>query len=176
MLLSKEKIMDISGKNWEQIRKFWGGESRVTPSILPYCVFATTDEDGSPRMAPYSSLMLGENRQGFYFDHFSGHLSQNLERDQRIWVLLLKSKKRFWMKTLLFGRFDHAPAIRLMGTVGKKREATMQEVNAFQKPLKKMKLLKGYQPFWGIYKQGREINFESFETVNCGPIKYKESI
>lgn len=36
--------MDISEKNWEQIRKYWGGESRVTPSILPYCVFATAKD------------------------------------------------------------------------------------------------------------------------------------
>jgi hypothetical protein len=168
--------MDITEKNWEQIRKFWGGESHVTPSIMPYCVFATADECGSPRMAPYTSLMLKENRQGFYFDHFSRNLSQNLERDQRIWVLLVKSKKWFWIKSFLFGRFDHAPAIRLRGTVGKKRAATSQETHTFQKPLRKMKPLKGYQLFWGNFKQGREINFESFETVNCGSIDYKESI
>jgi hypothetical protein len=168
--------MQINKKNWEQIRKFWGQESRVTPSIMPYCVFATADEDGSPRMAPYSSLMLGENGQGFYFDNFSRHLSQNLERDKRIWVLLVKIKKLWWVKSFLLGRFDHAPAIRLMGSVGKKRDATAQELNAFRKPLRKMKLLKGYQPFWGISKQGRDIFFDSFETVKCGPIKYMQTI
>jgi hypothetical protein len=163
--------MRLNEKNWEQIRKFWGGESRVTPSILPYCVFATTDKDGSPRMAPYSSLMLRENRQGFYFDHFSNQLSRNLERDQKIWVLLVKTKKWFWFKSFLLGRYDHTPAIRLVGTVGKKREATLQEINAFHKPLRKMRLLKGYQPFWGIYKHGRDIFFDAFETVKCGQIK-----
>ena len=34
-----------------------------------------------------------------------------------------------------------------------------------------MRLLKGYQPFWGIYKHGRDIFFDAFETVKCGQIK-----
>ena len=80
------------------------------------------------------------------------------------------------MKTFLFGKFDHAPGIRLMGTVGERREATVQEINAFKKPLKKMKLLKGYKPFWDVMKHGRDISFESFETVKCGPIEYIQSI
>ncbi len=127
-------------------------------------------------MAPYSSLILGEEAQGFYFDEFSRHMSQNLERDQRICVLLLRNSKWFWMKAVLLGRFDHAPGIRLMGTVGKKREATSQEIGAFRKPLKKLRIFKGYQPLWGRMKRGREISFESFETVNCGPMQYLKTL
>ena len=143
---------------------------------MPYCVFATVNEDGSPRVAPYSSLILGENKQGFYFDEFSQHLSKNLERDQKVCILLLKNNKWFWVKTVLFGKFDHAPGIRLMGTVGEKREATTQEINAFKKPLRKLKFFKGYKPLWGVMKHGRDIHFESFEPVKCGPMKYVEAI
>jgi len=169
--------MQITERNWEQIRNFWGNVSHATASPnMPYCVFATVNEDGSPRVAPYSSLILNENRSGFYFDVFSEHLSRNLERDQRICVLLLKNEKWFWVKAVLFGRFDHAPGIRLMGTVGKKREATLQEINAFKRPLRKLKIFKGYQPLWGTMKHGREIYFESFETVKCGKMKYLKAL
>jgi len=169
--------MRITEKNWEHIRNFWGKESHVTASPnMPYCVFATVNEDGSPRVAPYSSLILGENKQGFYFDEFSQHLSKNLERDQKVCILLLKNNKWFWVKTVLFGKFDHAPGIRLMGTVGEKREATTQEINAFKKPLRKLKFFKGYKPLWGVMKHGRDIHFESFEPVKCGPMKYVETI
>ena len=169
--------MRITEKNWEHIRNFWGKESHVTASPnMPYCVFATVNEDGSPRVAPYSSLILGENKQGFYFDEFSQHLSKNLERDQKVCILLLKNNKWFWVKTVLLGKFDHAQGIRLMGTVGGKREATTQEINAFKKPLRKLKFFKGYKPLWGVMKHGRDIHFESFEPVKCGPIKYVETI
>ncbi len=67
----------------------------------------------------------------------------------------------------IFGRFDHPPGIRLMGKVGKKREATKQEINAFKKPLRPLKSFKGYGPIWGFMKHGREIHFDAFETVKC---------
>ena len=169
--------MYITDKNWDQIRKFFGDVSHAKASpILPYCAFATTNADGSPRLAPYTSLILGENKQGFYFDELSQHLSQNLDREQRVYILLVKNKIWFWVKTLILGRFDHAPAIRLTGTVGKKREATIQEINAFKNPLKKLKIFKGYQPLWGIMKHGREIYFYAFEPVQCGSMKYLDAI
>ncbi len=169
--------MHITEKNWEQILKFWGDTTPVTASPnMPYCVIATVNEDGSPRVAPYSTLILRDDRQGFFFDHFSQHLTKNLDRDGKICILLLKNTKRFWIKAVLFGRFDHAPGIRLMGTVGERREATTKEVDAFKMPLRRLKLLKGYQPLWGVMKHGRDIFFESFETVKCGPMKYMVSI
>lgn len=168
--------MHITENNWQQIRKFWGDISHATPKNLPYCIFATVDEDGSPRVAPYSSLILGENKKGFFLDHFSQQLTKNLDRDRTICILLLKNNKWFWMKAFLLAKFDHAPGIRLMGTVGQRRKATMQELNAFKKPLKKMKIFKGYNPFWNVMKHGRDIFFESFETVKCGSMKYVQTI
>lgn len=169
--------MPISEANWDQIRTFWGAASHVSASPnIPFCIFATVDPDGSPRIAPYSSLLLGEHMQGFYFDHFSQHLTKNLDRDRRICVLLLQNNKRFWMKAVLFGRFDHAPGIRLKGTAGERREATPQEISAFKRPLRRLKLFKGYQPLWGVMQYGRDIFFESFETVKCGPMPYVQAI
>ncbi len=169
--------MRISNKNWDQIRKFWGDISHATASpSVPYCIFSTADEDGTPRSAPYSSLILGENKRGFYFDHFSQSLTRNLDRDGKICILLLKNSKWFWLKAVLFGRFDHAPGIRLFGTVGQRREASMQEITEFKKPLRKLKIFKGYKPLWGVMEHGRDIFFESFEPVKCGKMNYIQSI
>lgn len=170
-------MIPITEKNWKQIHKFWGNLSHVTASPnLPYCIFATVDEDGSPRVAPYSSLILGKNGQGFFFDHFSQQLTKNLDRDRKICVLLLDSTRWFWMKAVLFGKFDHAPGIRLTGTVGERRKATAQEINAFKKPLRRLKLFKGYNPLWGVLQSGRNVCFHAFETVKCGPINYVQDI
>jgi len=160
--------MAISDQQWSNILKFFGNYTHATASpIIPYCAFSTVNEDGSPRVAPYTSLILRENKQGFYFDELSHHTSSNLERDQRICVLIVKNNKWFWIKTVVFGRFDHPPGVRLMGTVGKKREATEQEINAFKRPLRSLKLFKGYEPIWGFMKHGREIYFDAFTPVKC---------
>lgn len=169
--------MKITDKNWAQIQKFWGSTTQVTASPnMPYCVFATTDENGLPRIAPYSTLILGDNNKGFYFDEFSGKLSKNIDRNPKVSVLLLKNSKWFWIKTVLFGKFDHAPAIRLTGIVGKKRSATSHEINRLKKPLSPLKFFKGYHPLWGVMKEGRDVYFESFEPVRCGAIPYMEAI
>ena len=114
--------------------------------------------------------------QGFYFDELSHNTSSNLERDQRICVLIVKNNKWFWIKTVIFGRFDHPSGIRLMGKVGKKREATELEINAFKKPLSPLKFFKGYEPIWGFMKYGREIYFDAFETVKCRTLAEVEAI
>ena len=90
--------------------------------------------------------------------------------------MLAENNRWFWIKAVLFGKFDHAPGIRLMGTVGERREATIQEINKFKKPLGKLKIFKGYKPLWGVMEHGRDIFFESFETVKCGPMKYVQAI
>ncbi len=169
--------MAISDQEWNNIRKFYGDCTHPASSpVIPYCALATVNEDGSPRIAPYTSLILGENEQGFYFDELSQQTSSNLERDQRVCILIVKNNILFWIKTVILGRFTHSPGIRLMGIVGNKRKATEQEINAFKGPLKPFKLFKGYEPIWGIMRHGREIYFDSFEIVKCGPMKYLQSI
>ena len=176
MNFTRGKIMQIEDENWERICKFWGKISHATASPnIPYCVFATVNEDGSPRIAPYSSLILCENKKGFFFDQFAQQMTKNFDRDRKISILLLKTSRWFWVKAVLFGKFDHAPGIRLMGSVGKKREAEVQEIDAFKRSLRMLKSFRGYEPLWGNMKYCRDILFESFETVKCGPMKYSHN-
>ena len=71
--------MTISDKEWSTILKFYCNSTHATSSpVIPYCAFATVDEDGSPRVAPYTSLILRDNKQGFYFDEQSRQTSSNL--------------------------------------------------------------------------------------------------
>ena len=169
--------MAINDNEWRNILKFYGSYTHATASpTLPYCAFSTVNEDGTPRIAPYTSLILGDGSKGFYFDELSRHTTANLERDQRVCVLVVKNSKWFWIKTVILGRYDHPPGIRLMGTVGERREATKEELNAFKKPLNRLKLFKGYEPIWGFMKFGREIFFDSFDTVKCRTLKEIEAI
>jgi general stress protein 26 len=92
----------INDKEWRNILKFYGSYTHATASpTLPYCAFSTVNEDGTPRIAPYTSLVLGDSSKGFYFDELSRHTSANLERDQRVCVLVVKNSKWFWIKTVI---------------------------------------------------------------------------
>lgn len=169
--------MAISEEQWRNILKFFGDSTHVTSSpIFPYCAFSTVDENGSPRVAPYTSLVLGENAQGFYFDELSRKTTANLERDQRICVLIVKRDKWFWIKSVITGKYKHPPGVRLMGKVGERRKASEDELNAYRKPLKRLKMFKGYELMWGFMRHGRDIYFDDFETVRCGPIPELEHI
>lgn len=169
--------MSINAQQWKSILKFFGDSTQVTSSpIFPYCAFATVNQDGTPRVAPYTSLILGETPQGFYFDELSSKTTANLERDQRVCVLIVKRDKWFWIKSVITGKYKHPPGIRLTGIVGEKRKASEEEISAYRTPLKRLKMFKGYQSMWGIMKNGRDIYFDDFEIVKCGPTPEIESI
>ena len=171
--------MEISDAQWNRIQSLFAPASHVTASIkrsVPYCAIATVDEDGAPRVTPISSLILGENRQGFYFEEFSTKMAANLRRDQRVCVLVVNNAIPFWLKSVLLGRFDGPPAIRLSGKVGERREAQPHEIEAYRNPIRPLKIFRGYDPLWGVMKHGREIYFNAFETVECGPMRQMESL
>jgi len=169
--------MAISQEQWNNILRFFGGSTHVNSSpIFPYCAFSTVNQDGSPRVAPYTSPFLGETPQGFYFDELSQKTTANLERDQRVCVLIVKRDKWFWIKSVVLGKYKHPPGIRLMGRVGEKRKASEDELHAYRSPIKRLKIFKGYEPMWGVMKHGREIYFEDFETVKCGSIPELQNI
>jgi hypothetical protein len=106
------------GKHWKTIQMIFQ-ESRG--SSMHYAV-ATVNEDGSPHVTPMGALFLFGNKTGFCFDEFPVNMSRNLERNPRVCILAVNSNPTFWQKSLLAGKFETPPAVRLMGPVGKKRE------------------------------------------------------
>ena len=163
----------ITDLEWQHIRQLYDRASHVTSRLgrsVPYCALATVDNDGAPRVAPISSLVLGETRQGFYFDHFSSRTSKNLDRDHRVCVLLVSNHQWFWKKAILLGRFDSPPGVRLFGVTGEKRAATDQEIAALRRPIRLLRPFRGYQALWGDMKTVRDIYFERFEKIRCGNI------
>ncbi len=56
--------MEVSTAQWNRIRELFGDASHITASMsrsVPYCAIATANENGSPRVTPISSLILGEH-------------------------------------------------------------------------------------------------------------------
>lgn len=169
----------ITDGQWSKILEFFADSSHVTASLrrsTPYCALATINADGSPRVTPISSLILGPDKNGFYCEEFSRHMAGNLERDPRVCLLVVNNRLWFWKKAVMLGRFTSPPAVRLFGRAGPRRAASEQELATFRRPLRPFRVFRGYKYMWGQMKHGRELSFHGFETVECGPMKTLQAI
>ena len=155
--------MEIS-HHWDTIRKVF---EQAFESSNHYAI-ATINEDGSPHVPPISSLILRDNKTGFYFEEFPSNMPRNLKQNQRVCILAVNSGKLFWSKSLLRGKFETPPAARLMGTVGERRKATEEEIALWHKRVEFARKFKGYQLLWKDMKYVRDIYFDAFEPVRCG--------
>jgi hypothetical protein len=133
-----------------------------------FYTFATVNADGSPHLAPYASLVLNDDCSGYYSDVFPHQMSRNLARDQRVCIMAVNCGMGYWLKGLLFGRFDHWPGIRLYGTVDKSRPAHPGEVERWLARVKRFKPFKGYDLIWKDIHTVRDIRFTHYEPVRVG--------
>lgn len=142
------------------------------PSSLHFA-FATVNADGTPHVTPIGSLMLcpGEPK-GIYFEIFTTHMPRNLAAQQRICVLAVHNSRWFWLTSLLRGRFSTPPAVRLLGTVGPRREASTVELARWQRRIAHLGWLKGSRILWGQLRFVREIAFDTYEPVWLGAMTH----
>jgi len=153
------------GKHWAAIREIF---EEAYKSCLHFAV-ASVNEDGSPHVTPIGALFLRENQTGFYFEEYPSKMPENLKRNPRVCILAANADKLFWAQSLMEGKFATQPAVRLTGTVGEPREATSEEVTAWQERIALAKGMKGYHLLWDRFGgHVRDIQFESFEPVYLG--------
>ncbi len=155
--------MDI-GKHWKTIQMVF---QEARGSSLHYAI-ATVNEDGTPHVTPIGALFLREDKTGFYFEEFPVHMIRNHAQNPRVCILAVNSNPTFWQKSLVAGKFKTPPAVRLMGTVGKKREGTEKEIAMWQDHVKLARGTKGYDLMWKHMRMVRDIQFDSFEPVLMG--------
>lgn len=129
---------------------------------------ATVNDDGSPNVVPIGALFLRADKTGFYFDEFTMNTSRNIGRNARVCILAVNSDSAFWQKSVFIGAFATPPAVRLMGTVGKKRQASEEEIAMWQDHVKAAKGTKGHDLMWKNMRMVRDISFDSFEPVIFG--------
>jgi predicted pyridoxine 5'-phosphate oxidase superfamily flavin-nucleotide-binding protein len=156
--------MALTNEQWRLARQVFSDAFR---SSFSYAI-ATVNEDGSPHVAPVASLMLRDDRTGFFFDGYLGTSARNLRRNDRVCILATDNNKWLLLKSMLLGRFVGLPAVRLMGTVGERREASAEEHRLFQKRFRRYRFLKGYDLLWGDLKYVRDITFDAALPVSIG--------
>jgi uncharacterized protein len=154
----------ISDKDWTRIRAIF--EEGFNSCF--HFAMATVNEDGSPNVTPIGSLILKDNPSGFYLEKFPIKTRENLIGNSRVCILAVNAHKTFWGKSLMQGKFDLPPAVRLLGVAGKLREAGIDEIEEWQKKVAFARPLKGYKLMWSNMDRARDINFDSFRTVDIG--------
>ncbi len=129
---------------------------------------ASVNAQGEPHVTPIGSLILGETGKGIYFEKFTRQLPENYQHSRRVCVMAVNSSQWFWLKSLLAGRFQRPPALRLYGEVGELRPATDKELALWQKRVHSARFTKGHKLMWREMSMVRDITFDRVEAVNIG--------
>ncbi len=158
--------MELTTEQWDVMKKIFRDAFN---SSFHYAI-ATVNKDGTPHVTPIGSLMLGEDRKGFYFEGYVSALSRNLQHNKRVCVLAVNSGKWSLLKSFFLGRITTPPGVRLMGTATERREATEQEMDQFRRRFRMYRIFKGYNLVWGNLRYVREIHFDSYEPVRIGAL------
>ena len=158
--------VEIDDRNWERIRKLFKDTFRSSF----YYSFATVDESGNPHVSPIGSLILRPDRTGYFFEHFPRMMPVNLEHNNKVCAMAVNMKKWPFLKFMLSGKVSEPIAVRIMGTVGEKRQSTPEEIDAFLSRVRIFRFFKGHRMLWSKLRYVRDIKFDSFEPVGFGAL------
>ena len=155
--------MDIN-KDWKQIRYHF---NRTFSQNL-FVSIASVDDQNQPTITPIGTLFLNQDQTGFYFEKYPSKLPKHANTNPNICALAVNSSKWYWLKSLFKGKFKTAPAIKLYGQLGERRQATEQEIQRLQRRMKATKGLKGNTYLWQDMAFVRDITFTKVESVKFG--------
>lgn len=154
----------IDQDSWNRVVRVF--QQSMSTSL--HCSIASTNEDGTAHVTPIGSLQFTGPSTAMYFDVFGTRLSRNADRDPRVTILAVNSSKLFWLKMLVKGRFVEYPGVRLIGVVGPKRESTPRERERFERQVKRVRRLKGYDVLWSDIGHARDVEFTAVDYVRLG--------
>jgi uncharacterized protein len=150
--------------NWSSIRRLF---AQSFQSSLHFSM-ATVTPEGLPHVTPVGSLLLREAGHAVYFEEFMQRMPMNLDNNCHVCVLAVRSGVFFWLTSLLRGRFNTPPAIRLHGTAGAPRAATADELAQWQRRVGKLRRTRGYQMLWANMRTVRDVYFTRADSIQMG--------
>ena len=133
-----------------------------------FCSVATVNEKGQPHVSPIGSVVLLDKSKGIYFEKFTKSIPQNANNNQYATIMSVDDGKWFWLKSLIKGKFNKPPAIRLLVKLGELRKETDKEGQIFKRKVKLFKATKGYQMLWKDMSHIREFEILEYKPVFIG--------
>ncbi|NQV29300.1 MAG: pyridoxamine 5'-phosphate oxidase family protein [Candidatus Marinimicrobia bacterium] len=160
--------LDITTR-WPDIRKHF----KLSFSTNFHVSIASNNAQGLPVNTPIGSLFLNRDYSGFYFEKYPSTLPENVDVHPEICVLAVNSGTLFWLRSLLYNRFQNYPAVRLYGSLGKLRKPGEIETKRLKRRMRATRLLAGNKTLWGDMSRVREIHFTRAERVHLGSMTKK---
>jgi hypothetical protein len=167
LFLSKFSSMPspITAENWPTIRRNF----RHGFATSLHVAIATVDADGQPNATPIGSFFLNRDGfTGFYFEIFTKNIPANAKANPKVCIMAVNSGRWYWLKSLLFGKFETPPMTKIYGTLGERRAPTAAEIERGNRRLGLMKILPGGKKLFGNMAFVREIKFDEFEVAKLG--------
>lgn len=152
--------MDLK-KDWLLIQSIV--ESGISSS--KHCSIASVDVDGNPHVTPIGFVFLRNDGTAYYFEKYSKQLPINYATNRNVCLMAVNSSFVFWFKSLLKGRFESFPGVRLHGVVGDSRKATPAEIAGLKRRIGAAKFLSGAKQIWSDLETVRDISFHRAEPV-----------
>lgn len=156
----------ISDDQWSAVRSIL---RKANGSSL-HASIASANADGSAHVTPIGSLMLGAKGVGMYLDVFNSGLAANVDRDPRVSILVVDSRKVMWLRSLLGGAFVACPGVRLIGSVGPARPTTPAEIDRFGRHIGPLRRTRGARAMWGSLHTARDVTITRAQNLNLGPM------
>jgi uncharacterized protein len=158
--------VEITPADWKVIRRIF----REGFASNHHFGVSSVGDDGSPHLTPIGSIVLGAVGRGVYFEEYAGGLSRRLQGDRRVCVMAVSSGRWELLKVLWRGEARRPFGVRLYGTVGERRDATPEELERFQRRVRRLRFLRGHRLLWGKMRTVREMRFHAFEPVRIAPL------
>lgn len=134
----------------------------------PYCSIATVHADGTPHVTPIGSVVLKDLQSGWFFQKFTKRIPQNAETCETATIMAVNAGRWFWLKSLIKGRFQSPPAMRLVVKLGAVRSATQSEGERFKRRVKIFKGTRGHKMMWQDMSAIREFEIIEYKPVFIG--------
>ena len=147
--------------NWNRILKVLVQSKKANR----FFSIATVDSEGNPHITPIGHVFFREDGTCYYFDEYSEAMPRNFQSNRHVCVMAVNSSARFWLISLFRGQFRQAPAVRLKGIVGDRRDASKEEIEVLQKSISSTRFLKGHRLLWGNLTKVRDIEFYDFSPA-----------
>jgi len=101
----------------------------------------------------FSSLLISES------------FKENIPNNSKACLQAVNSKRFFWLKSMILGKFSDFPGVRLNIEISELRIATAEELIMIEQRIKPLSWTKASQLIWSSFTHVRDFNVTGFKWV-----------
>ena len=120
---------------------------------------------GTTQYNAYRNRILKNDQTDFSIDTYSESFKENIPNNSKACLQAVNSKRFFWLKSMILGKFSDFPGVRLNIEIGELRIATAEELAMIEQRIKPLSWTKGSQLIWSSFTHVRDFNVTGFKWI-----------